>query len=258
MNQYIAQTYTAYGYAAKLPTEKILLGFNGEHPDLLTRLYILGSGYRAYAATLMRFMSPDTLSPFSHGGINPYSYCLNDPINNIDPTGHAGVRSFITRRQQPIVRTRSQILYQLDSPFQVNTPSRYDAPPYFTSHPEAFSTPGTPPAYNPGKLPEYSKRLPRGHQRIITPTSSSGEFVQLASPPAYEKIPLQTQKKDSLPTHQAEAYRAELLEINGRYRRLQNMVGRLRRSNMFVPEEYRSNLNDLRRERNNIRDLLRE
>ena len=35
----------------------------------------------------MRFISPDTLSPFLEGGINTYAYCQNDPVNAQDPTG---------------------------------------------------------------------------------------------------------------------------------------------------------------------------
>jgi len=34
----------------------------------------------------MRFLSPDTLSPFDEGGLNAYCYCLGDPVNHHDPS----------------------------------------------------------------------------------------------------------------------------------------------------------------------------
>ncbi|MEE4693607.1 RHS repeat-associated core domain-containing protein, partial [Pseudomonas alliivorans] len=36
---------------------------------------------------LMRFNSPDRLSPFGEGGLNAYAYCKGDPVNQVDPTG---------------------------------------------------------------------------------------------------------------------------------------------------------------------------
>jgi RHS repeat-associated protein len=80
--------YSPYG---RRPTEGglfSLLGFNGEQLDPLTGLYLLGNGYRAYSPALMRFISPDSLSPFGVGGLNPYAYCAGDPVNRVDPTGH--------------------------------------------------------------------------------------------------------------------------------------------------------------------------
>jgi RHS repeat-associated protein len=50
--------------------------------------YLLGNGYRAYNPRLMRFHSPDSWSPFGGGGLNAYMYCVGDPINRVDPTGH--------------------------------------------------------------------------------------------------------------------------------------------------------------------------
>ncbi|WP_413796031.1 RHS repeat-associated core domain-containing protein, partial [Aeromonas dhakensis] len=64
------------------------LAFNGERCDPVTGLYHLGQGYRAYNPGLMRFHVADSLSPFGEGGINPYAYCLGDPVSLVDPTGH--------------------------------------------------------------------------------------------------------------------------------------------------------------------------
>ena len=78
------QAYTPYGHHRG---QQGLLGFNGEAPDPMTGHYLLGNGHRAYNPVLMRFNSPDTLSPFGKGGLNPYCYCLGDPVNRVDPNG---------------------------------------------------------------------------------------------------------------------------------------------------------------------------
>lgn len=83
--------YSPYGYYPKESGLLSLIGFNGEQPDPFTRYYLLGVGYRAFNPVLMHFNSPDSLSPFGKGGFNSYTYCLGDPVNRIDPTGHAGV-----------------------------------------------------------------------------------------------------------------------------------------------------------------------
>ncbi|PWB35616.1 hypothetical protein DCO48_01640 [Pseudomonas sp. SDI] len=80
-----AVAYTVYGYHIAGDN---LLGFNGERPEPLTHDYLLGIGYRAFNTTLMRFISADSLSPFGRGGINPYAYCVGDPVNYSDTTGH--------------------------------------------------------------------------------------------------------------------------------------------------------------------------
>lgn len=94
-------SYSPYGHRVAPGGLFSLPGFSGEQLDAQTGLYLLGNGYRAYSPTLMRFLSPDDLSPFGAGGLNPYTYCAGDPINRVDPTGHfweailSGVLSFV-------------------------------------------------------------------------------------------------------------------------------------------------------------------
>ncbi|WP_130930301.1 RHS repeat-associated core domain-containing protein [Pseudomonas sp. Sample_24] len=83
-----AIAYSPYGHRHADNSLTSLLGFNGERPDAITRHYLLGNGYRAFNPIMMRFNSPDSLSPFGKGGINPYAYCSGDPVNGSDPTGH--------------------------------------------------------------------------------------------------------------------------------------------------------------------------
>ncbi|QCY12720.1 RHS repeat-associated core domain-containing protein [Pseudomonas sp. MPC6] len=82
-------TYNAYGERSGDSSLQSLLAFNGEVCEETGGWYMLGRGYRAYNPVLMRFHSPDNESPFGAGGINPYQYCLGDPINFSDPTGHS-------------------------------------------------------------------------------------------------------------------------------------------------------------------------
>ncbi|WP_454252089.1 RHS repeat-associated core domain-containing protein [Pseudomonas sp. R151218B TE3479] len=83
-----ALVYTPYGHRSPENGLLSLLGFNGERPDPVTGHYFLGNGYRTFNPVLMRFNSPDSLSPFGAGGLNSYAYCVDDPINRSDPTGH--------------------------------------------------------------------------------------------------------------------------------------------------------------------------
>jgi RHS repeat-associated protein len=91
--QWQASAYSPYGHRPAEGGLFSLAGFNGEQMDAVTGLYLLGNGYRAYSPTLMRFTSPDSMSPFGAGGLNAYAYCLGDPVNRIDPTGHISWQS---------------------------------------------------------------------------------------------------------------------------------------------------------------------
>jgi len=77
--------YTPYGLETTLPSAT---GFTGQLKAWSLPGYFLGSGYRFFNTVLMRFHSPDSLSPFAAGGINAYMYCGGDPVNRIDPSGH--------------------------------------------------------------------------------------------------------------------------------------------------------------------------
>jgi RHS repeat-associated protein len=83
-----ASAYTPYGHRP-LSGLLSLLGFNGELMDLLTGNYHLGNGYRPFSPVLMRFFCPDSWSPFGKGGLNAYAYCMGNPVNWKDPTGHS-------------------------------------------------------------------------------------------------------------------------------------------------------------------------
>jgi len=102
--EYLQIAYTPYGTrhpALDLP------GFNGEQPDPVTGHYLLGNGYRAFNPILMRFNSPDSLSPFSEGGINAYAYCAGDPVNRVDPSGHS---PFLIQSIQKLVKAVTSFL----------------------------------------------------------------------------------------------------------------------------------------------------
>lgn len=85
-------TYSPYGHHLAASGLLSLLDFNGERPDSVTGHYLLGNGYRAFNPLLMRFNSPDRLSPFGKGGLNAYTYCLGDPVNRVDPMGNSALK----------------------------------------------------------------------------------------------------------------------------------------------------------------------
>jgi len=87
--------YSPYGNDS-FPADSLLLSrFTGQILlPLLTKSYLLGNGHRLFNTGLMRFHSPDSLSPFDEGGLNGYAYCGNDSINRSDPTGQSFIFNF--------------------------------------------------------------------------------------------------------------------------------------------------------------------
>lgn len=84
--------YTSHGYFSKSEVKQPHLGFNGQFLDKQSATYLLGNGYRPHGPAVMRFLAPDSWSPFGKGGLNAYTYCTNDPVNRADPSGHVGKR----------------------------------------------------------------------------------------------------------------------------------------------------------------------
>ena len=109
--EYGLHAYTAYGFNSRLLSHSGPLAFNGERLEPITQNYALGNGYRLLRPNLMRFCSPDDLSPFGDGGLNSYKYCGGDPINNTDPSGHSIVKwignKFFGRQTKKIVRIQT-------------------------------------------------------------------------------------------------------------------------------------------------------
>lgn len=139
-------TYTVFGHSGTLLPKRTLQGFNGEPIDHLLSTYHLGQGYRTYSPGLMRFQSPDSLSPFGKGGVNYYAYCGGDPVNYTDPTGHVFVH--LTKGQTMKVRRHSAVAL----PHKFNPSSLKRT----TSHASALKA-GTPKYARPPE--DYFKRI---------------------------------------------------------------------------------------------------
>ena len=113
----VRQAYTPYGHRCAESGLGSLLGFAGEALDPFTGHYLLGNGHRAFNPVLMRFNSPDSLSPYGRGGLNPYAYCLGDPVNFSDPSGRfVGIARLITAGLSVI---SAKIVFSAAIPYKV-------------------------------------------------------------------------------------------------------------------------------------------
>ncbi|WP_448107269.1 RHS repeat-associated core domain-containing protein [Pseudomonas azerbaijanoccidentalis] len=131
-NQRQPITYSPYGHRQAEDGFNSLLGFNGERPDHVTGCYLLGNGYRAFNPVLLRFNSPDSMSPFGKGGMNSYAYCLGDPINLQDSNGNFSLPHFLKKPYNLIKKWLGINTYKSGPE---NTFSRATT----TSHPESIT-----------------------------------------------------------------------------------------------------------------------
>ncbi|SUD80775.1 YD repeat protein [Pseudomonas putida] len=125
-SQHSFDSYSPYGHSPTLGETSALTKFNGERKDPVSSLYLLGNGKRPFSNALMRFLSPDRLSPFGKGGINAYVYCSGDPVNFTDPSGQAAVRRTIAKvgtqpKGSKTVHTTTQ---GLKTPGMIDIPQR--------------------------------------------------------------------------------------------------------------------------------------
>ncbi len=78
--------YSAHGLDNGTAQSRV--GYAGEVRETDSLLYMPGSN-RPYDPCLFMFLSPDSASPDGAGGLNRYAYCSGDPVNRVDPDGHA-------------------------------------------------------------------------------------------------------------------------------------------------------------------------
>ncbi|MFK3908589.1 RHS repeat-associated core domain-containing protein [Pseudomonas monteilii] len=93
------RAYSVYGHTPAPFADRSAF-FNGERLDGVLGCYLPGNAHRIHSPALMRFCSPDTLSPFQAGGLNAYVYCSADPVNRIDPSGRFSFRFFSRARSR--------------------------------------------------------------------------------------------------------------------------------------------------------------
>ncbi|MNU97523.1 hypothetical protein D3C71_876020 [compost metagenome] len=167
--------YSPYGHRPPENGLLSLLGFNGERPDPVTGCYLLGNGYRAFNPVLMRFNSPDSWSPFGEGGFNAYAYCVGDPVNRIDPTGHIGnpIKGFLNLLGRTPSSVRANRAYEAGTASPINLTARTEPPPHSQS--STNITDSAPPGYfdNSNVAPVYRAS---SEQNLGPPPLYSGDI----------------------------------------------------------------------------------
>ena len=94
--------HTVYDVNGNINTDENFIGninpfrYRGYYYDVETGLYYLNTRY--YDPFACRFINADDISyiePETINGLNLYSYCLNNPVMYVDPTGHFSIGTFI-------------------------------------------------------------------------------------------------------------------------------------------------------------------
>jgi RHS repeat-associated protein len=160
--------YSAYGHQSTEQNVVSRLGFNGGLREAF-HWYFLGNGYRVYNPRLMRFHSPDSWSPFGAGGLNAYMYCLGNPVNASDPTGHMPFFKKLFSRN-PISRTSSTSSVDRLIPITPPPVRRRTGPlPSITEH---TSLPNAGGPLDPSTGENIFEVLPAGRRNWTPPSAS--------------------------------------------------------------------------------------
>ena len=94
-NQLTHYEYTPYGAVVQTEgADSTPYKFTGKELDQ-TGLYFYGARY--YDPVIGRFITADTIvqAPYDPQSLNRYSYCRNNPLNYVDPSGHSCWKKFV-------------------------------------------------------------------------------------------------------------------------------------------------------------------
>ncbi|WP_095054037.1 RHS repeat-associated core domain-containing protein [Pseudomonas sp. Irchel s3b2] len=243
--------YSAYGHRSSEMPVKTNFGYNGELREAYTGWYLLGNGYRAFNTMLMRFHSPDNLSPFGAGGLNTYTYVLGNPVKYSDPTGNMPLNRLLQVRK---ISTPAPAASQAQ---RQSTSRRGDPLAGWTIH-TGSADPGPVPI-NAGKKIEPSTR-PRERPRMPSPVRQSRRAA-----PIYDEVSAQFTSKEigrenakiamakssrGARNERVESLRSEKDELNSR-------LDKLKKARRPTPEDERD-IRDLRQRVVDLGVLIRD
>ena len=114
--------YDAFGnFTLKEETIENRFAFTGEQYDPVSQLYYLRA--RFYSPAIARFMQEDT---YYGDGLNLYSYCHNNPVMYVDPSGHWCEEKVNKRKQEyqdnGLGKHEAEIMANYDMLFDVEGP----------------------------------------------------------------------------------------------------------------------------------------